>query len=126
MDYQSICYFSSDRGHLRTHSSDEYRRGSENVAARAEGGWHQRVLIKVAAKVQRPFVVPAVPDRVHRGDELTHPIRWTAPRHTEPAFDVRLDLGTQPKHESARAERLQVVGHRRHAHRVARERYRDR
>src|SRR5271166_6799350 len=117
MHEQSVCYFSSDRGHLRPHSSDEYRRCSENLRPRTEGGRHERVLIEVATKVQRPLVVPAVPDRMHRGDELTHPIRWTAPRHAEPAFDVRLDLRTQPEYEFARTARLQVVGDCRHAHR---------
>src|SRR5271167_2595890 len=125
MDEQSVCYFGSDCSHLCPDCSDEYRWGCENVAARTECGRHERVLIEVAAKVQRLVVVPAVPDCVHRGDELTHPSSGTAPRHAEPAFDVRLDLGTQPEHEFARTERLQVVGDCRHAHRVACERYRD-
>src|SRR5271165_1174903 len=105
MDDQSVCYFGSNRSHLWPDCSDEYRWGSENVGAWAEGGRHERVLIEVAPKVQRLVVVPAVPDHVHRGDELAHAIRGTAPLHAEPALDVRLDLGTQPKHEFTRTER---------------------
>ena len=111
--------------HPRPDRGEHHRRRPPRVGVRGEHRRHQRVLIELAAEVQPFAVLPARPDGPQRQVELPHPRGRVGPRHAEAPLDVRLDLRTETEDETARAERVQIICHRGHGHRVACEGHSD-
>jgi hypothetical protein len=113
---ESVADFAGDFGHVRPHAGKEHLWLPVWVGSWVEEGSHDRVGVELTPKGQLFARVPGVPDGPHGQHKLAHPCGRRTPRHRESLFDVRLDLASEAKVETAFGEQLQVVGRVRQSH----------
>ncbi len=122
---QAVGHLTRDRDHARAEAAHVHRRTAERVRTGIERRDHQRVSVEVALELQGPSGLPCGEDRLDRTHQLVHASGRLRPRGAVPVHDVRAHLRTEPEHETASSDELQVVGEIRQVHRRARERDRD-
>src|SRR6202008_3649068 len=88
-------------GHRFADGREEDLRHWIGLRLRGEHRSHDLVGVEITLETELGVVLPRGPDRVQRGDEFAHPARRVTPRHAETFLDMGLDLGAQPKNESA-------------------------
>src|SRR3954453_12029103 len=110
MHDQADAHFAGDAGYVRSDGSEVHPRRAEGIRAGVEHRRHQRVLVELAAKVERLAFVPGGPDRPQSEHVLTHARRGPTPWHRVAVLDVRPDLTAEPEDETALRVELQIVG----------------
>jgi hypothetical protein len=122
---EAVADFAGHARHPRIHRGHVDRNVRMLYGSRIEEGRHEVEAVGLAAEVEWDAVLPRFPDGAEGLDHLAEPRPRRLPREREAPLVVRLHLRTQPQHEAATRDLLQIPRGVRHDDRAAREGYRD-
>src|SRR5262249_37865725 len=108
MHVEAVAELAGEPRDVGIHAGDEDRHFWMFDRARAEEGRHQRVLVEFALEIELRAVLPAIPDRPQREDDLAEPLPRGFPFYAEAPLVVAFHLRAEAEDEAAARICLEV------------------